>query len=103
MDQHRRAPLDFPLLRQWVGYLTESYDALDTGVADKLGLDREFITALPTAGATTQDQKLRAIYAAVMKLENTDFTREHEAREDKAAGLGKVNNVGDVLRDRGLL
>lgn len=50
------------------------------------------------AGATTQDQKLRAIYAAVMKLENTQFTREHEAREDKAEGLGKLNNVDDVLK-----
>jgi hypothetical protein len=50
------------------------------------------------AGATTQDQKLRAIYAAVQKLENTEFTRKHEAREDKAAGLGKTNNVDDVFK-----
>ncbi|HZQ44221.1 MAG TPA: DUF3857 domain-containing protein [Acidobacteriaceae bacterium] len=50
------------------------------------------------AGATTQDQKLRAIYAAVQKLENTDYTREHEAREDKANGLGKVKDADDVFR-----
>jgi hypothetical protein len=49
-------------------------------------------------GATTQDQKLRAIYAAVQKFENTDYTREHEAREDKANGLGKVNTAGDVFK-----
>jgi Domain of Unknown Function with PDB structure (DUF3857)/Transglutaminase-like superfamily len=52
------------------------------------------------AGATTQDQKLRAIYAAVMTLENTDYTREREKREDKANGLGKVNNADDVLQHR---
>jgi hypothetical protein len=51
-----------------------------------------------TAGATTQDQKLRAIYAAVQKFENTDYTRQHEAREDKANGLGKLNNANDVFK-----
>ncbi|HXS13071.1 MAG TPA: DUF3857 domain-containing protein [Acidobacteriaceae bacterium] len=50
------------------------------------------------AGATTQDQKLRAIYAAVQKFENTDYTRKHDAREDKANGLGKLNNVDDVFK-----
>jgi hypothetical protein len=50
------------------------------------------------AGATTQDQKLRAIYAAVQKFENTDFTRQHDRREDKANGLGKVNNASDVFK-----
>jgi len=29
VDYQRRAPLDFPLLRQWIGYLIESYDALE--------------------------------------------------------------------------
>lgn len=52
------------------------------------------------AGATTEDQKLRAIYAAVMAMENTDYTREHEQREDKANGLGKVNNSDDVLKHK---
>lgn len=52
------------------------------------------------AGATTQDQKLRAIYAAVMSLENTDFTREHNQREDKANGVAKLNTVDDVLKRR---
>lgn len=54
------------------------------------------------AGATTQEQKLRKIYAAVMELENTEYTREHDRDEDKAAGLGKINNASDVLtRKRG--
>ena len=54
------------------------------------------------AGASTQDQKLRAIYAAVQKFENTDYTREHDAREDKANGLGKLNSADDVFkRERG--
>jgi hypothetical protein len=49
------------------------------------------------AGANTQDEKLRKIYAAVMALENTSYTRAHEQREDKAEGLGKVSNASDVL------
>ncbi|HEY8310165.1 MAG TPA: DUF3857 and transglutaminase domain-containing protein, partial [Gemmatimonadaceae bacterium] len=53
-----------------------------------------------TAGQTTPDQKLRAIYAAVMKLENSDFTREHEAREDKANGLAKPKDAADVLHNQ---
>jgi hypothetical protein len=47
-------------------------------------------------GATTPEEKLRKIYATVMGLENTAYTREHEARENKAEG-GKVNNAADVL------
>ena len=52
------------------------------------------------AGASTQDQKLHAIYAAVQALENTSYTRRHEEREDKAAGLSKVNNADDVLKNK---
>jgi hypothetical protein len=52
------------------------------------------------AGATTDDQKLRKIYAAVMELDNTSYTRDHAAEEDKAAGLRKINNAGDVLTNK---
>ncbi len=54
-------------------------------------------TAEITSGATTDDQKLQKIYAAVMALENTRYTRAHEQREDKASGEGKVKNAADVL------
>ncbi len=49
------------------------------------------------AGANTPEEKLHKIYATVMGLENTDFTRQHEQREDKANGLGKLNNAAEVL------
>ena len=49
------------------------------------------------AGANTPDEKLHKIYATVMALENTDYTRKHEGREDKANGLGKLNNAAEVL------
>jgi hypothetical protein len=50
----------------------------------------------------TQDQKLRKIYSAVMQLENTDFTREHSASEEKSLGLGKLQTTDDILaRKRG--
>jgi hypothetical protein len=54
-------------------------------------------TVETTAGATTDDQKLQKIYAAVMKVENTHYTRAHEQREDKAEGGGQVKNAADVL------
>ena len=64
--------------------------------------DLKAATQQIVAGAATQDQKLRAIYASVQKFENTDYTRAHDTREDKASGLGKVNNAGDVFkRQRG--
>ena len=54
-------------------------------------------TAKVIAGASTPEEKLQKIYAAVMQLENTRYTREHDQREDKAAGLGEIKNAADVL------
>ncbi len=46
--------------------------------------------------------KLHKFYAAVMKLENTDFTREHTVSEDKSNGIREIKNTDDVLtRERG--
>lgn len=71
----------------------------------------KFIGPGPAVGAAvqqlitpsdTQDQKLRKLYAAVMQLENTDFTRHHSDTEDKSLGLGKLQNTDDILaRKRG--
>ncbi len=50
----------------------------------------------------TPDQKLRKIYAAVMKLENTSYTREHSNVEEKAQGFKEVRNTDDIWeRKRG--
>lgn len=55
-----------------------------------------------TAPSDSNDVKLRKIYAAIMQMENTDFTRERERSEDKAAGLREVHNTDDILeRKRG--
>ena len=54
-------------------------------------------TAKVIAGATTDGEKVEKIYAAVMGLENTEYSRQREQREEKAAGLRKVSNVNDVL------
>jgi hypothetical protein len=56
-------------------------------------------TADVIAGAATPTEKLNKIYAAVMALENTRYTREHEARENKAEGV-KINNAADVLEHK---
>jgi hypothetical protein len=53
-------------------------------------------TAQVIAGAATDDEKLRRIYAAVMAVENTRFTREHDKREDKAEG-DRVKTAADVF------
>lgn len=50
----------------------------------------------------TEDQKLRKIYAAVLKLENTAYTRERSKSEEQANGLGLAKNTDDVWeRKRG--
>jgi len=54
-------------------------------------------TEAVTAGVTNDEDKLKKIYAEVMSLENTRFTREHERREDKAQGEGKVKTAADIL------
>lgn len=49
-----------------------------------------------TSPSDTQDQKLQKIYAAVMQLENTSFTREHSSDEEKAEGNKPVRSADDV-------
>jgi hypothetical protein len=50
----------------------------------------------------TDEQKLRKLYDAVMKLENTDLTRERSVKEDKKLGLKEAEKAEDVwLRKRG--
>ncbi|WP_158749764.1 DUF3857 domain-containing protein [Acidobacterium sp. S8] len=51
------------------------------------------------APSDTQEQKLRKIYAAVMQLENTSFTREHSAAENKAEGL-KIKTADDIWEQK---
>jgi Domain of Unknown Function with PDB structure (DUF3857)/Transglutaminase-like superfamily len=54
------------------------------------------------ASSDTPDQKLRKIYAAVMKLENTSYTRAHSNVEEKAQGFKEVRNTDDIWeRKRG--
>jgi transglutaminase-like putative cysteine protease len=55
-----------------------------------------------TSPSDSQEQKLRKLYAAVMKLENTDYTREHSTAEEKAEGFKEVHNTDDIWnRKRG--
>ena len=55
-----------------------------------------------TSSADSQEQKLRKIYAAVMQLENANFTRVHSTSEEKAEGLAEVHNTDDIwTRKRG--
>jgi hypothetical protein len=53
------------------------------------------------ATADTDDQKSRKIYGEVMKLENTDFTREKTRAELKSANLKQVKNAEDVWKQKG--
>jgi hypothetical protein len=48
------------------------------------------------------DQKLRKIYAEVMKLDNTSYSRAHSAAEEKSLGLKEVKTADDIWeRKRG--
>jgi len=54
-------------------------------------------TAKIVAGASSPEEKLRKIYAVVMGLESTRFTRERDARENRADGE-RVKSAVDVLK-----
>lgn len=51
------------------------------------------------APADSDDQKLQKIYAAVMQLENTRFTREHSSEENRAEGL-HVKTAADIWEQK---
>lgn len=53
-----------------------------------------------TAGATTQDEKLRKIYDAVQQLQNTNYLRERSEREDKRNGIKDPQTVADILTQK---
>jgi hypothetical protein len=72
----------------------------DTFVGPGKGV-KEFVQQTVAAN-DTQEQKLKKLYDAVMKLENTDLTRERTTQEEKAAGLKQVTTSDDILkRERG--
>jgi transglutaminase-like putative cysteine protease len=50
-----------------------------------------------TSGATTQDEKLGKLYDAVMKLDNTRYSREHSNDENRAEGVKRIKSAADVL------
>lgn len=55
-----------------------------------------------TSPSDTEDQKLHKLYAAIMKLENTSYTREHSTSEEKAQGFREVRTTDDIwARKRG--
>ncbi|MDR3734976.1 MAG: DUF3857 domain-containing protein [Acidobacteriaceae bacterium] len=54
------------------------------------------------APSDTSEEKLKKVYAAVMTMDNTHFSRQHEHAEDQAAGLKPASSTLDVwLRKRG--
>jgi len=48
-------------------------------------------------GATSQEDKLRRIYAAVQQMRNTNFSRQHSEREEKADHENPPKSVVDVF------
>ncbi len=62
---------------------------------------KDYVAEITSPG-DTQEQKLKKIYDAVMKIENTEYTRQRSTQEEKAAGLKDVSTTDDVLmRKRG--
>ncbi len=51
------------------------------------------------APGDSDEQKVEKIYAEIMKIENTSFTRTHSAEENKAEGL-KVKNADDIWEQK---
>jgi len=52
------------------------------------------------AAGDSDSVKLKKIYAAVMSMDNTTFSRQHERSEDKAQGLKEVKTAQDVWDQR---
>ena len=48
------------------------------------------------SGGGTEDEKLNKLYDAVMKLENTRFSREHSSEENRVEGVKQVKTAADV-------
>jgi Domain of Unknown Function with PDB structure (DUF3857)/Transglutaminase-like superfamily len=57
------------------------------------------VVAQLVAPGDTDEQKLRKIYAAVQKLQNTDFMRERTGEEEKA-DKSKVSSAADIWQQR---
>lgn len=72
------------------GYWSKEFDRF----AHPSGKIHEAVNGIIAPGDNDQ-QKAQKIYAALMKLENTSFTREHSSEENKAEGL-KVKNAEDI-------
>ena len=76
------------------------YWAADIGSFMKLtGTIRKAAESLVSPG-DTDEQKARKIYDAVLKLENTDFTRERTEAERKKEKLKEIHSVEDVWKNR---
>ncbi len=50
------------------------------------------------AGAATDEEKARKLYAVTRTIENTDFSRTHMKVEEKNEGLKETKSAEDVLR-----
>lgn len=62
--------------------------------ANPSGKIRAAVNGIVSSG-DNDDTKVQKIYAAIMKLDNTSFTREHSVAENKAEGL-KVKTAEDI-------
>lgn len=58
---------------------------------------KEAVTQL-TTGADTTEKKIQKIYAAIMGMENTDYTRAKSEQEKKALHQKEPKNVEDVWK-----
>jgi transglutaminase-like putative cysteine protease len=61
------------------------------------GYVREAATAA-TAGATTDEEKAKRLYALARTIENTDYSRKRDRAEEKQEGLKETKSAEDVLR-----
>jgi len=52
------------------------------------------------APSDTETEKAQKIYAAVMKLENTDFTREKSKEERKKEKIKDIHNAQDIWKEQ---
>jgi len=94
-------------VRFYYAFVAEDTNFWQTASGAWAGAVEEFIRPTPllknavqgiTAAADTPAQKAAKIYDAVMKLENTDFTREKSKEERKKNNIRDIKNAEDVWK-----
>ena len=111
-DEDRMPPLDtfkwrvsffyteFKTVQEYWDYAGERWAKSVRDFTNPTGTLKNAVTQMVAPG-DSETIKAQKIYAAVMKLDNSDFTRKKTKAERKKEKIHDINNAQDVWRDQG--